>query len=161
MRRRRLDPARSEAGDTLIELLFTVVIISIAASALLGALITSIVGSAQHRGLSVDDTLLRSVAEAAKNQIETTSSNIAGTPLFKSCPTSYSVQYTPTMPSGYTVNGYSAGVVTLSNIAYWNGSDFSSSAPCSGSAIQEITVTASGPDREVQTLSFVVRTPNS
>src|ERR1700730_2918378 len=70
-------PQRSlESGDTLVEVLIAVVIIAIAASALLGALVTSISGSRSQRSLAVDDAVLKSFAEATKAQVELQSSSL-------------------------------------------------------------------------------------
>ena len=145
-----------EAGDTLIEVLFTVVIISIAFAALLGALVTSITGSTEHRALSVDDTLLKSVAESAKNQIEGNS----GSPLFTSCAPSYTVNFTkPANDSQYSITGQSGNTLVLNSIKYWDGTS-SFAAACSASyQIQQVSVFVSGPNGGTQELSFVVRKP--
>ena len=62
---------RDERGDSLIEVLFAVVIIALAAGPLIGALLESIAASAEHRGLATADTLLKSFAETAVSEIET------------------------------------------------------------------------------------------
>lgn len=139
---------RDERGDTLIELLFAVVIMSIAVASLMGALITSISSAGEHRALAGDDAVLKSFAEAYKQQIED-----AQTVAFVPCDSAaYAVSYTA--PSGYTVSQKS--------IAYWNGSDFVTS-PCSmttaNEGVQLITIVAQGPSKFTQALSFVIRKP--
>jgi len=59
-----------EAGDTLIELLIAIVIISLSVTALLGMLITSLTSSAEHRSLADLDTVVKSFAESATYQIQ-------------------------------------------------------------------------------------------
>lgn len=161
--------AKNERGDTLIEVLFTVVIIAIAFSGLLGALVTAITGSTEHRGLAVDDTLLKSVAESAKNQIEQTSSSAGST--FATCASSYTIKYTPpTNATQYTINGQSysqitsttPATVTLNSIKYWSttANDFTATCNPTQPPIQLVTISALGPDKETQQLSFVLRKPN-
>lgn len=146
-----------ETGDTLIELLFAIVIISVAFSALLGGIITSITGSTEHRGLAVDDVILKSIAESAKEQIE-----VAKTVTFSpACGASYTVSYSepPNDVGSYAITGYSvgAGTVTLTP-QYWNGSNRFNSSSCP-SEVQLLTVSVAGP-QGAQNLSFVVRQPN-
>jgi len=137
--------AASQAGDTLIELLIAIVIIALAATGLLGALITAISSSGEHRSLSQEDTLLRSFAETAEYQIQS-----APAPLFLPCATSYNVTFTvPARYSGFTVG--------ISNIQYWNGSTFAST--CDQTGVQLVTLKSTSPGA-LQTLSFVVRDPN-
>jgi type II secretory pathway pseudopilin PulG len=160
MSNRHIDRS-SEAGETLVEMLIAIVVIGIAVTAILGALLTSITASTQHRGLAVEDTLLRSYAEQAKQQIElqTPTSSALYQP---SCQASYTVNWPPpgfTVPAGYDVK--------ISNIKYWWSTsagvagEFVDSATCqSDTGRQLITLTASGPSGLTQQLSFVVRNPN-
>jgi type II secretory pathway pseudopilin PulG len=136
----------SEAGDTLIEVLMAIVIIALAASALLGALLTSVTGSVEHRSLSVDDTVLKGFAEAAKEQIE-----LQSTPLYAPCASNYLIT-PPTFPTGYSA--------TITAIQYWNISAFQASCPSTDRGAQLITAKAVNSANGVsQTLSFVVRNP--
>jgi Tfp pilus assembly protein PilV len=142
--------SRSETGDTLIEVLFALVIIALSVSALLGALITAIETSGEHRSLSAEDTLLRSYAETAEYQIQVQSTP---TPLFAECASSYPVTFS--MPAGYP--GYS---VNITGIEYWNGSGFDTTCGSTDkTGVQLITVSSTGPGA-TQTLSFVVRNPS-
>ncbi|HZU46527.1 MAG TPA: prepilin-type N-terminal cleavage/methylation domain-containing protein, partial [Mycobacterium sp.] len=61
---------RSEAGDTLIEILIAIVIIAITASAVLGVLVESASASGRHRILVTLDGVLKSFAESAKYDIQ-------------------------------------------------------------------------------------------
>jgi hypothetical protein len=150
-------------------MLIAIVVIGIAVTAILGALLTSITASTQHRGLAVEDTLLRSYAEQAKQQIELQPPTLAdpaagvaaASPLYDpSCQASYldqahKVNWPPagfTVPHGYNVN--------ISEVQFWTGSGFVDSAKCqSDTGLQLITLTASGPSGLTQKLSLVVRKP--
>jgi type II secretory pathway pseudopilin PulG len=66
----RDSPTRAEEGETLIELLMAIVIIALTVSALLGALVTAITSSAEHRSLSTIDTLLNTFAQSAEYEIQ-------------------------------------------------------------------------------------------
>ena len=122
---------------------------------LMAALVTAVAGSTQHRALAVEDSLLRSYADAAKLQIE-----LQPSPLYESCaqPTYYSDNISlSTAP--YTVQ--------ISSIEYWNSdtSRFATACPGGGAGgdggLQEIMITAQLPGgADQQQLSFVVRNPS-
>ena len=71
---------RAEAGDTLIEVLFAVVILGIASVALMIAFAASISASAVHRSLATFDTVIRSASQQAISQIQQQPD-----PLYESC----------------------------------------------------------------------------
>ena len=89
---------RDERGDTLIEVLFAVVIIALAAGPLIGALLESIAASAEHRGLATADTLLQTFAETAVSEIQT--SPLPGTAYQASTAPSYRLVSNPSKASG-------------------------------------------------------------
>jgi type II secretory pathway pseudopilin PulG len=130
---------RSEAGDTLIELLIAMAIMTLTGASILGAFVTSINASTQHRQLATINTLLRSYAEVATYQIQ-----LQPSPLYQSCAT----------PSTYTSGTYamsnlpssSGFTITLSTIQYWNSSTKSFGATCVSGSIQPelLTITATG-----------------
>lgn len=62
--------SQTETGDTLLEVLIALVIISLSVVALLGVLTTSITSSAEYRSLVTVDTVLKNFAEAVKYDIE-------------------------------------------------------------------------------------------
>ena len=170
----RVDPAgrtsaperarRSEAGDTLIEVLLAIVILGLSSVAILLAFATSISGSAAHRSLTTADTVLRTAAEESIAQIQQQSSTQWGL-----CPTSpapYSwVASSVSLPSGYTEQ--------VTGVSYWSSSQsmfvpWTTSGACTVStAISPqvnspvlITITVTSPSGVVSSpLSFVVADP--
>ncbi len=153
----------TDRGDTLIEVLIAVVIISLAAVALLGTLTTSLAASGEHRSLSVDDNLLKSLAESAKQSVELDPSS----PQFSVCATSYTVPFTiPASDSGYTIPGYSSngstGSVTITSGALSNGLhgiEYSQGATTSRATFGT-TCSGTAPDKDIQLLNLEVTAPN-
>ncbi|HXZ82226.1 MAG TPA: hypothetical protein VED84_00565 [Acidimicrobiales bacterium] len=115
---------RSEAGDTLVEVLIALVVIGVAALSLLVAFSTSIWGSSDYRTVATVDTVLRSAAEEATTQLQQQSSTLWG-----DCGGASSVQFS--LPTGYT-----AQIAAT----YWNGSAFVSPPPCIPNAAQQDTI---------------------
>jgi Tfp pilus assembly protein PilV len=146
---------RSEAGESLIEVLIAVVIVGLTAAALLGALATTLTSSASHRSLANLDTAVKSYAETAKNQIE-----LAPNPSYDptvGCPGGGSYTVTsPPLPTNYTV--------TIQNVSDWNSA---ASPPtldplCTtpSSDIQVLHIVGTAPNGASQSLSVAVRNPN-
>ncbi|TAN26851.1 MAG: hypothetical protein EPN30_04085 [Actinomycetota bacterium] len=134
----------SEAGDTLIEVLMTLVVASLCAVAFLVAFTTAISASAEHRTLVSMDTVLRSVSEQAVSQIQQQPN-----PLFASCatPATYSgVGFTA--PAGYSA--------TITSVDYWNGSSFGPTCAAGSSAPQLIGVSVTGPLGTASSISLAV-----
>lgn len=138
-------PDRGDRGDTLLEVLIALAVVAIAATALIGGVLTSITASSAHRSLAVNDGDLKSYADAAQNQIQRQAS-----PLFADCATTYAVT-PPALPANYTVS--------ITGIQYWNGTAFGATCP-GGNAPQLITITATSPTQVQSALSFVVRQPS-
>lgn len=135
-----------DRGDTLLEVLIALAVVAIAATALIGGVLSSITASSAHRSLAVNDADLKSYAEAAQNQIQRQAS-----PLFADCATTYTVT-PPSMPAGYTV--------AITSIQYWSGGAFTSACPAGRDAPQLITLTATSPTQVHTALSFAVRKPS-
>jgi type II secretory pathway pseudopilin PulG len=138
-------PRRSEAGDTLIEVLLAVVILGITSVALLLCFATSISGSAEHRSQVTFDTVLRTASEEALSQFQQQTSSE-----FDTCtnPT-YTVNFS--LPTGYSA--------VISNVQYWNGSSFDST--CATNVPQLITITVTSPTGVTYSISSVVDGPVS
>jgi hypothetical protein len=123
---------RSDAGDTLAEVLVALLIISLAVVALIGGLGSSIGASSQHKGLSTVDTMLKSYAETIKFRTELQSS-----PLFAQCatvaaPSPTSPASTPSTYNGSAINftaptGYS---IVITGIQFWNNATSSYGSAC-------------------------------
>ena len=105
---------RDERGDTLVELLMTLVVLGLAGVALVAAFGTSIAASGEHRQLANLDAVMRSAAEAATAEFQQ-----QPTPLYVSCgdATYYNSKLPPISTNGYTD--------TITTVTYWNGAVFS------------------------------------
>ena len=77
----------SEAGDTLVEVLLSIVILGIAATALLTGFAVAITSSANHRDLTTLDSSVRNATDAAIAQVQQNQAQAFG-----SCPNSYASQ---------------------------------------------------------------------
>jgi type II secretory pathway pseudopilin PulG len=149
---RRLPTApRDDAGDTLLEILFAVVILGIASVALLAAFAASISASATHRSIASFDTVIRSASQQAISQIQQQTN-----PLYESCaPLSY-YQTGPGAVS-FSLGAYSAQVT---GIQYWSGNGFTTSqVQCVANSPQWITITITSPTGQHYTNNFVVDDP--
>jgi type II secretory pathway pseudopilin PulG len=82
---------RNEVGETLVEIVLTIVIIGLAVAALLAGLGTAASASKSHRDLATADVVMRDYAEATKTAVRGCTS--AGT---------YTVTYAP---PAFTVSG--------------------------------------------------------
>jgi type II secretory pathway pseudopilin PulG len=137
------DRRRSEAGDTLIEVLLAIVVLGLTSVALLTAFGTIISSSAEYRGLATMDTVLRSASQQAISQVGQQS----GT-LFASCESagpSGPGQVNFSLPAGYTA--------VVSSVQYWDASatppafdapstwTSTSFSPCIPNAAELLTIT--------------------
>jgi prepilin-type N-terminal cleavage/methylation domain-containing protein len=151
--RRRRGRGTQERGDTLIEVVLAIAIVSVTAVAGLGGLATTLAGSAEHRSLATINADLTTSAERAKYDIELRPDG----PWFTDC-------ISQTFPSN-TYAGHSlelAGTVTLTGISFFNPSTGSLDQICSPSDIpgfQELTFTDTS-NGFSQTLTIAVRAPN-
>jgi Tfp pilus assembly protein PilV len=116
-------PDRSEAGDTLIEVLMAIVILGLASVAVMLAFATSISGSSVHRNLATMDTVLRTAAEETIMLTQQQPNSAWGTcsPAVTNNPTTNSIatRVSATLPSGWKVQLPAAGYSTK----YWTPSD--------------------------------------
>ncbi|HEY5112442.1 MAG TPA: prepilin-type N-terminal cleavage/methylation domain-containing protein, partial [Acidimicrobiales bacterium] len=114
---------RSEAGDTLVEVLIALVILGVASVALLVSFATSITASGTYRDVATLDTVLRSASEEVITQIQQQPAA-----LFESCGGAANVVFT--LPTGYTA--------AITSVSYWNGAAFQTT--CVPNAEQWITL---------------------
>ena len=146
----RVDGARStrlvrrdDRGDTLIEVLMTILVVAITAVSLLFAFSGSIAGSASHRNLVAQDVALRTVAQNVYAQVAQQQN-----PIYQPCATLYgsaspSSQFNA--PSGYTAS------VAVSGYYYYNQWNVASPPDCTTPVPQQLLVTvapSSGPSSQ-------------
>jgi type II secretory pathway pseudopilin PulG len=103
---------RSEAGETLVELLITMMVIGTGVVAILGALTMAVQTSSMHRDEVEAQELLRSWAESL-----TTVQDGAGTHRYTACAGPGAIPLPADVPGGW-----SASVVS---VAYWSGTSWS------------------------------------
>jgi type II secretory pathway pseudopilin PulG len=149
---------RSEAGDTLIEVLLAIVVLGVASLALLIAFGVSITASAEHRNLATMDTVLRTASEEAESSLQ---GGLA--PAYVSCGTAAYYQTVigsafslPTTPApGYTA--------TVSQVQYWNSTTNLWTSTCAANSYgpQLIYLTVAGPSGTSSTINFVVGDPRA
>jgi type II secretory pathway pseudopilin PulG len=156
---------RSEAGDTLVEVLLAVVVLGLASVALMIAFGTSISASSEHRNLSTANTILTSASQQAISLIQQQKS------VFETCYTTETATVSAyqgnaaiamTVPAPYTTS-YS---VAYTEVEYWNGTTFNPvsasgpATPCVPLATQLITITVTeNSNGSHYTNSFVVNFP--
>ena len=165
---------RGEAGDTLTEVLIAIAVLGLCLAALLGALLTSLRSSVEHRSFANIDAVLRSYSEAAKSQIE-----LGPSPLYQPCPSVTNSSYAgqaitlpadaPLPPVGWT-SPFIVGLQFLHDIYDPNSQTNVVSGPdsvcTSGPSCnpqpdyQLLTVGVLGPDGSSQNLTIGLRDPS-
>lgn len=117
---------RSEAGDTLIEVLLALIVLSLASVALITAFETDISASAEHRSLANFDTALSSSMAMVSSVIQDGYANV-----FDACPTpvgSLSGYPSPSvLTAALNIQGYTAQIAasgTQPAVEYSDGSSF-------------------------------------
>jgi type II secretory pathway pseudopilin PulG len=118
-----------DAGETLVEIVMTVVIIGIAVTALVSGLATTTTAGNTNRNLQVADSTMRNLAEAIKEGAD-------------DCTVGAPIAFTTTPPSGFTTTVDPATPVC---------------PPATGTAT--LTLGVDGPDGLHQSMQLVVRTP--
>ena len=124
---------RNQAGDSLIEIIFAIVVIGLVVSGITAAISTSENGSTAHRQLVTGDTVMRNYAEAVKTAVRSTCTAAGGT---------WTATYPGTLPTG----GYSVNAL--------NGQ----TCP-SVTTTTTVALLVSLPNATTKTMSIVVRTP--
>jgi type II secretory pathway pseudopilin PulG len=146
--------ARSEAGDTLVEILIALAVISLTAVAILAAFTTAIASSSEHRDLATLDAVLKSYVESVSYQLGRQSPTA-----FVPCATVPG----PTYSSLTTTQGnYN---VSLTGIEFWQSNNTWATA-CNASAqppqAELLTATAVNSTKagDSESLQFSVSDPN-
>jgi len=114
---------RSEAGDTLLEVLIALVVLGVASVALLVSFATSISASSTYRDVATLDSVLRTASEEVITQIQQQPAA-----MFASCGGAANVTFS--LPTGYTA--------AITAVEYWTGSSFGTA--CVPNAQQWITL---------------------
>lgn len=122
---------RPETGDSLIEIIFAIVVIGLVVSGITAAISTSENGTASHRQLVTGDTVMRNYAEAVKTAVRASCTSSGGT---------WTAAYPTTMPTGYGVNSLSGQ--TCPNVT----------------ATSTVTVQVTLPNSIVKSMQIAVRT---
>lgn len=142
-----LPEADRERGETLLELLIALTIMSIAVVAIVGGLVAGVAVSDIHRKQSTAGAAVRDYAEIVEKYV-------AGAP-YTSCaaPSAYAPATVGfTVPSG----GYTATAVAL---RYWSGTAWTTS-PCTDVGLRELTIQVASTDsRAAEQLVLVLRKP--
>ena len=147
----------SEDGFTLIEIVFTVAIISIAFVAILSALGVMITTGALHRQLTRTEAVSRNAAELVKQPST-----------YQDCASTYSLSaLNSSLPAGFTVTV--ASVRVIDNAATTSPTYTSATCPGSDPGVQLVTVrvcphgvadgTCTGASRDSQTVQVIKRKP--
>jgi len=170
---RRVKGPYSQRGDTLIEILVALVILSIAIVAILGALTTTLSSSGEHRYLAADDTLISAMAEQVKNVVELQENPNWPGGVSGDCPTSVSLTQwydsatnvplpvplsgSGNYPIALTDPPYAGYVVNLTDAEYWSGTAWQSACPGTATGVQKVTVDVTSPGKVPDTIDVIVR----
>jgi Tfp pilus assembly protein PilV len=139
-------PGARDAGESLIELLVTVVILGLATTGISGALLAAGKASTMQRQQVLAQNVLRSWADqiAARAYADCATTTTLASPA-------------PSMPAGFTA--------TVTSVEYWNGgSSFTGPGTCvTDTGIQRVTLSVSAPNglsaAVSQSVAVVVRKP--
>lgn len=134
-----------ERGETLVELLVTVVVLGLTGVALVAGLTTAVMISDSHRKAADAGATIRDYAEAIETAVVTSGYQV-------SCAPTYAADFTP--PSGYTTPAITA-------VSFWNGAGFPGTCdPTADTGLQRLTLRVSSMDgRAAESLTIVVRNP--
>jgi large repetitive protein len=144
-----------DRGDTLIEILVTVAIVSIAVVALLGGVLATTTASAAGRNTTTVDTVLKSFAETARYNIQTQAPDGSSGPQFFPCASAsdYKVISAP-----YPSSGPTGSVVTVFATGFSPsvGTPVTFTATANSSVTGSTVITASSGDQAGAMVTFSV-----
>lgn len=135
------DNRARDRGDTLLEILVALMIISLAAVALIGSLLVSTSSSITNRGMVNLDGVLRSMAESARYEIQTRPQDGTNGPLFDCSLSNYPMISDPYPDSG--TPGVSGAPGTTAVVVF--GAGFTAGTPTvtvGGTPVNPMTVLA-------------------
>ena len=141
-----------QSGETLVETLFTVVLLGLLAVGMVSAMATIVSVSDVDAKQSGAETVLRSYAQAwNRADYQPCIANQATNPYGATVPPGF------TLPSGYTA--------TISSATFWNGTSnapvaFVATCPATGDAgLQALTLRVAAPRGPAQSVTIEKRTP--
>ena len=150
-------PRDSEAGDTLIEVLISLVVLSFAALAMLVAFGAALSSSQEHRILTNIATAQKSVTQQIAAQLED-----ANPPLYQSCATAPT--YQNPSPNAVNFSGLPTGYTAqITGVSYW-GAAFTftnNPAQCVANSPQLVSATLTYPSGGSSIVTTVVDNPTS
>ena len=141
---------RGDEGTTLVELLIAVAILGLSVTAIVGAMMTSIITTDVHRGVTTGETAVRSYAEVTKNFVAEV--DAAGAPVnWERCPATYDPGFVP--PTGF--------VDVAVTVEYWDGTAWDATCPAGTSdTVQRLTLAVTSDNgRGDKSTQIVVRKP--
>src|SRR5665213_3488499 len=104
-----------DRGDTLIEILLSLIILGLASLALIVAFGTSMTASGEHRSLTTGDTYVKTVANHVAGSVQSSTSNFSSCPTPSSNLTSVLSAYS-SIAGQVSPTGYGASVTA---VKYW------------------------------------------
>lgn len=158
---------RDDAGDTLVEILMAILVLSIAGLALMESFTTTITGSAQHRSLASNDLVLRAAAESAFSIIEQQTNPIYAVCHTSALYTSLADQYNKVASNNGDTNfgAPSSYVASITSVQFWDSTTdtWSSSEPsdCTTAVPELITMTVTNQNQTTESTSFTVNDLNA
>jgi Tfp pilus assembly protein PilV len=140
----KANPYPNDRGETLLELLITVVIMGVAVVALVGGIATAIRMSDIHRKQAEAGAYVRAYAEAIENAVARPRS------AYVECagPSAYAVYAT----------GNAAYTAQPPVVTYWNGSTFSASC-ASDTGVQKVSLSVTAGNTVAETIDVIIRKP--
>ncbi len=142
---------RSERGDTMVEILLSLIVLGLTSVALLIGFSTTISASAQHRALASANLAINNYSQQITAGIEADSTlfTCPGTPY---TPASFMTELAIASPAPYSPQ--------ITSIQYWNPTTESFGSTCVANSSELITVSVSSGSKN-ETLSFVVDSPTA
>jgi type II secretory pathway pseudopilin PulG len=141
----------TEDGDTLLEVLIALVVLSMSSVAIILAFATSIASSAEQRNLSSVDTVLRGAAQEAASQMQQDSGNYFGScPAAGQSPQAESLQF-PGLTAGYSAQ--------VTSVLYWDSVSSSYDSSCTANASQLVAIVVTSAKGNTYDINTVVGDP--
>jgi type II secretory pathway pseudopilin PulG len=135
---------RGDRGETLVEVLVTVMIMGVAAVVLLGGLGTSVRMSGLRREQATGQAYVRAFAQALDSSVAASPSG------YVACATAASY-------AGAYTTGDTHFTAQVLSVTYWNGTAFGASCT-TDTGLQQVVLGVQGPD-EQETLAVILRKP--